>query len=147
MPEESPPETSPRSRQVMIVFCIAIIISGLLLRRFGPGLGLPFSVVKYGGSLLWGTMVYALLASIAPGRSATRLAGLAALIALGVELFRLWHTPWLDAFRLTTAGALLLGRVFSPWNLAAYGVGIGLGWGADRLLRRAGASVPGKASR
>jgi hypothetical protein len=131
----------------MIVFGIAIIISGLLLRRFGPGLGLPFSVVKYGGSLLWGTMVYALLASIAPGRSATRLAGLAALIALGVELFRLWHTPWLDAFRLTTPGALLLGRVFSPWNLVAYGVGIGLGWGADRLLRRAGASFSGDASR
>lgn len=147
MPEESPPETRPRSRRVMIVFGIAIIISGLLLRRFGPGLGLPFSVVKYGGSLLWGTMVYALLASIAPGRSATRLAGLAALIALGVELFRLWHTPWLDAFRLTTPGALLLGRVFSPWNLVAYGVGIGLGWGADRLLRRAGASFSGDASR
>lgn len=126
----------------MIVFCLAIILSGLLLRRFGPGLGLPFIVVKYGGSLLWGTMVYALLAVIAVRRPAAQLAALAALIALSVELFRLWHTPWLDAFRLTTPGALLLGRVFSPWNLVAYGAGIGLGWGVDRLLRQEGASCP-----
>ena len=147
MPEGSLPETRAQSRRVAIALCIAIIISGLLLRRVGPGFGLPFIVVKYGGSLLWGTMVYALLAILAVRRPAAQLAALAALIALGVELFRLWHTPWLDAFRLTTAGALLLGRVFSPWNLVAYGAGIGLGWGADRLLRRAGASVPGKASR
>lgn len=131
----------------MIVFCVAIIVSGLLLRRFGPGLGLPFIVVKYGGSLLWGTMVYALLAILAVRRPAAQLAALAAAIALSVELFRLWHTPWLDAFRLTTPGALLLGRVFSPWNLVAYGMGIGLGWGADRLLGRAGALAPGDAGR
>ncbi|SFJ71872.1 Protein of unknown function [Bosea sp. OK403] len=147
MAETYPSETSPRPRWITIAFCLAIIISGLLLRRFGPGLGLPFIVVKYGGSLLWGTMVYALLASIAMRRPAAQLAALAAAIALSVELFRLYHTPWLDTFRLTTPGALLLGRVFSPWNLVAYGLGIGLGWGADRLMGRAGASSLGKASR
>ncbi|AOO81562.1 DUF2809 domain-containing protein [Bosea vaviloviae] len=147
MAETSPPKTRARSRWITIAFCVAIIVSGLLLRRFGPGLGLPFIVVKYGGSLLWGTMVYALLASTAVRRPAAQLAALAALIALSVELFRLWHTPWLDAFRLTTPGALLLGRVFSPWNLVAYAVGIGLGWGADRLLRRAGSASPGNVSR
>jgi hypothetical protein len=36
--------------------------------------------------------------------------------------------------RLTTADAvLLLGRVFSPWNMLAYGVGIVLGMLLDRL--------------
>jgi hypothetical protein len=50
-----------------------------------------------------------------------------------VELFRLVHAPWLDAFRLTTAGALLLGRVFSPWDVLAYGVGIALGMLLDRF--------------
>ena len=40
------------------------------------------------------------------------------------KLFRLYHTPWLDGFRLTTAGALLLGRVFSLWNMLAYAIGI-----------------------
>ena len=64
-------------------------------------------------------------------------------IAIGVELFRLVHFPWLDAFRLTLPGALLLGRVFSVWNMVAYGVGIGLGMLLDRLAMSA---RPGTAS-
>lgn len=136
MPETRLAEASLRSRAMMIALCLATIASGLILRRFGMGLGLPFGVVKYGGSLLWGTMVYLLLAVIALRRPASWLAILAALIALCVELSRLHHTPWLDAFRLTTPGALLLGRVFSLWNLAAYGAGIALGWATDRLIGR-----------
>jgi hypothetical protein len=33
---------------------------------------------------------------------------------------------------MTLAGALLLGRIFSPWNMLAYGIGIGLGMLLDR---------------
>jgi hypothetical protein len=50
-----------------------------------------------------------------------------------VELFRLVHAPWLDAFRLTLAGALLLGRIFSPWDMLAYGVGIVMAMLLDRF--------------
>ena len=50
----------------------------------------------------------------------------AVLIALGAELFRLYHTPTLDAFRLTLPGALLLGRVFNPRNVVAYWLGIAI---------------------
>jgi hypothetical protein len=35
-------------------------------------------------------------------------------------------------FRLTTAGALLLGRIFSPSNIATYAAGILLGAALDR---------------
>jgi hypothetical protein len=59
------------------------------------------------------------------------------LIAICVELFRLVHLPWLDQFRLTLPGALLLGRIFSTWNMFAYGVGIGLAILLDRLAMRA----------
>ena len=106
--------------------CLSIILCGLALRRFGPGLGLSFPVVKYGGSVLWGAMVFFLAAISASRLSRPRIALIAATIAIGVELFRLVHAPWLDEFRLTTAGALLLGRVFSAWNMFAYGVGIAL---------------------
>jgi hypothetical protein len=34
--------------------------------------------------------------------------------------------------RLTLPGALLLGHIFSPWNMLAYGVGIALAMGLDR---------------
>jgi len=117
-----------------------IIISGLLLRRFGYSVDLPFVVVKYGGSLLWGSMVYFLLAFAVGGLSARiRPAGIATIalaIAICVELFRLYHTPWLDAFRLTTAGALLLGRVFSLWNIVAYAFGIAAACALDPARRQ-----------
>lgn len=55
------------------------------------------------------------------------------------RLSRLVHTPWLDAFRLTTAGAQLLGRIFSLWNLVAYFAGIVVGVWLDRLIEKRGA--------
>jgi hypothetical protein len=113
--------------------CLCIIACGLALRRFGFGLGLPSSVVKYGGSILWGTMVFFLVAMLAPHWSRWRIAAISVAIAIGVELFRLVHAPWLDAIRLTIAGALLLGRIFSPWDMLAYGAGIGFGILLDRL--------------
>jgi Protein of unknown function (DUF2809) len=113
--------------------CLSIIICGLALRRYGPGVGLPASIVKYGGSVLWGTMVFLVVAMAALARSRSRIALMAAAIAVSVELFRLVHAPWLDAFRLTLPGALLLGRIFSAWDMLAYGAGIGLGVGLDRF--------------
>ena len=117
--------------------CLSIIVCGLALRKFGLGLGLPSVFVKYGGSMLWGTMVFFLVAIAAPGQSRWRMALISASLAICVELFRLVHTPWLDDFRLTTCGALLLGRVYSPWNMLAYGVGIMLGMTLDRLAKSA----------
>lgn len=118
--------------------CLAVIACGLALRGFGFRLGLPAFIVKYGGSLLWGTMVFFLVALLLPRRRWQQLALIALAIAVAVELFRLVHTPWLDSFRLTTAGALLLGRIFSVSNMVAYAAGIGLGAAMDQLL----ASLP-----
>ena len=117
--------------------CLAIIACGLALRGWGLGLGLPAFVVKDGGSTLWGTMVFFLVAIAASHLTRPRIALIAAGIAISVELFRLVHFPWLDAFRLTLPGALLLGRVFSVWNMVAYGVGIGLGATLDRFAMSA----------
>lgn len=111
-------------RATYVAFTVLVICCGLVLRKFGYDLHLPFVVVKFGGSGLWGAMIYLLLASMTGRSEPGKIALGAFLVAIAVELSRLFHTPWLDAFRLTTAGALLLGRVFSPWNILAYGVGI-----------------------
>jgi hypothetical protein len=114
-------------------YCLAIILLGLALRRYGFGLGLPAVVVKYSGSVLWAMMVFFLVAIVSSKLPRWRIAMIAAVIATCVELFRLVHTPWLDDFRLTLVGALLLGRIFSLWDLLAYGVGIILGMLLDRF--------------
>lgn len=121
---------------VRILLCLSIVIAGLMLRGFGFSVGLPAFVVKYGGSLLWGTMVFFLVAIAAAEQSRRTAALIALAIAVCVELLRLVHTPWLDAFRLTTAGALLLGRIFSLWNIVAYAAGILLGVALDQVGSR-----------
>jgi hypothetical protein len=121
---------------VRILLCLAIVALGLSLRRYGFGLGLPGLVVKYGGSILWATMVFFIVALILPALARMRIAAVAALVAVAVELSRLVHAPWLDAFRLTLTGALLLGRIFSPWDILAYGIGILLGAVLDRCVLR-----------
>lgn len=106
-----------------------VIAAGLALQLVA--LGLPGPVVKWGGSVLWGAMVYGLVGLVVP-LPRRRIVAVAAAIALAVELFRLVQTPALDAFRLTLAGKLLLGRVFSLWNLVAYATGILAARWADR---------------
>lgn len=113
---------------------LIIIVCGLALRGYGLPLGLSAFVVKYGGSLLWAAMVFFLVAAALPRLSRRSAALIAASVAILVELFRLVHAPWLDAFRLTTPGALLLGRIFSPWNMVAYGVGILFAVALNRLV-------------
>ncbi|WP_440642946.1 DUF2809 domain-containing protein [Bradyrhizobium sp. PUT101] len=125
-----------RTSLIRAVLAAVVIVCGLCLRWYGFPLGLPAFVVKYGGSLLWATMVFLLVGVALPRLTRTQIAAIAVVIAGVVEFSRLVHTPWLDAFRLTTAGALLLGRIFSPWNLAAYAVGIAFGVWIDRLVQR-----------
>jgi hypothetical protein len=113
---------------------VGIIVCGLALRLGGYDIGLPHLLVKYGGSTLWGAMVFFLLATLLPRQPPVRLALLAIVVAALTEFSRLYHAPWLDAFRLTLAGALLLGRIFAWWNIAAYMVGIGLAALVEVLL-------------
>ena len=127
-------DTTGRTQAVVRIWlCASIIIAGLALRRFGFSLGLPATIVKYGGSVLWGTMLFLLVAIAGPRLSRRNVALISAVIAVCVELFRLVHAPWLDEFRLTLAGALLLGRIFSTWDILAYGAGIVLAVALDRL--------------
>lgn len=113
-----------------------MIAAGLALRRYGYEVGLTFPVVKYGGSVIWGSMVYFLTLALLPGARPSTTLLAASLFSIAVELFRLVHTDALDAFRLTTAGALLLGRVFSVWNIVAYLAGIALAFAVVALLQR-----------
>ncbi len=123
-----------RSRLAYGCAVVAVILVGLGVRH--PGLGLPWPYAKYAGSVLWGTMVHFIVAFAAPKAGVFGRAAVASFIALLVELVRLYSTPWLDEFRMTTAGGLLLGRVFSVWNIAAYWLGILGGAVVERLAVR-----------
>ena len=115
-----------RSRRSLTAFVLmlAAILAGLIWRMVP--LHLPWFLYKYGGSMLWAVALYWLIAAILPRLTPTRIAIIAAIASAAVEFSRLWHTPAIDAFRLTLAGKLLLGRFFSLKNIAAYWLAIAL---------------------
>ena len=125
------------SRLLILSGLILVILAGLALRRYGYMIGLPFLIVKYGGSVLWGGMVY-LLAALLLGHHRTPrfVVAVTCVFAVAVELLRLVHFPALDAFRDTAAGTLLLGRVFSPWNIVCYFAGIAVAAAITRPFAR-----------
>jgi len=116
--------TANQTRRGILLALAAITILAGLGWRLLP-LGLPPFWFKYGGSALWAAMVYWIVAASLPDWRASRIALVACAIAALVELSRLYHSAGMDAFRVTLAGKLLLGRFFSAWNIVAYWLAIG----------------------
>lgn len=113
---------------------LGTVVVGLSV-SFAP-LGLPLVVVKYGGSTLWALMVYWIVSTLLPSWRLPAVALLTGVLATAVEFVKLYHSPGLDTFRLTLPGVLLLGRVFSGWDIAAYWLSIATGAFLDQRIRR-----------
>jgi hypothetical protein len=124
-----------RQRAWYVALGLVTLICGLVV-RFAP-LGLPWFVVKYGGSTMWALMVYWVLAFVWPRMAPVWLAVAAGVIATLVEFQRLYHSPGLDAFRHSLAGILLLGNFFSGRDIAAYWAAIVVGASVDGRWVRA----------
>lgn len=112
---------------------LATVAAGLIF-RFAP-FGLPFFIVKYGGSTMWALMFYWVLSTLLPAWRIPSIVVLAGVLTTAVEFFKLYHSPGVDAFRLTLPGILLLGRFFSVWDIVAYWAAILAGAFADWYLR------------
>jgi hypothetical protein len=125
----------PRPLAVSLALIACTLVSGLGL-RFAP-LGLPHFIVKYGGSTLWALMIYWIVSTVLSSWGILWAIAISGAVASAVEGVKLYHSPGLDAFRLTLLGILLLGRVFSPWNIVAYCIAILVGGFADYWIRAA----------
>jgi Protein of unknown function (DUF2809) len=112
-------------RSIISLILLLITIPIGLAVRLLP-LGLPWFLYKYLGSILWVIALYWFLAAILPKLRPPALATLALVIATLLELSRLIPIAPIDAFRLTFAGKILLGRFFSIKNIAAYILAIAL---------------------
>ena len=122
-----------RPLALSMLLIVTTIAAGLTLRLLR--LGLPNAIVKCGGSILWALMVYWIVSAIRPRWPPIRSGVTSGGVALSVELFKLYHAPAVDAFRLTLPGKLLLGRVFSLWDLLAYACTVIVAVLADRAVR------------
>ena len=111
-----------RSRGFYCLLAGVTIFLGLASRRVDRYL--PGMLHKNTGDVLWAIMAFWLWALFLPRRSTAAIAGITALFSLCVELFKLFHTPWLDALRDTLTGRLIFGYAFSWSNLLCYLTGI-----------------------
>jgi hypothetical protein len=109
------------------------VIAGIVV-RFVP-LGLPSFVTKYGGSMLWALMIYWVLSALLPAWREWMVVLISGSIATAVEFFKLYRSPGMDAFRHTLPGILLLGRIFSLWDIVAYWIAVCIGSYFDGRMR------------
>ena len=131
---------SRRNRPAWIALIALTVLLGLASRR--PALHLPFFLAAYAGDTLWATAVFLGIGLLLPRASTWRVAFLAFLFSVLVELGQLYHAPWIDSIRHTTLGGLVLGFDFVWSDLACYAVGVVLGLLIEGIasLRR---SAPG----
>lgn len=138
----SDPTVRPRPFALSLLL-IAITVAAGLAVRFAH-LGLPFSVVKYGGSALWAVMIYWLCSALLPSWRLLANVAISGVLGTAVEFLKLYDPPRLDAFRRTLPGIILLGRIFNWRDIATYWIAISLVAGLDLVLRRT--LVPGRIS-
>lgn len=82
-----------------------------------------------------GAMFFVLFCTLRPTLNTWR-AWLAAVITTElIEFSELWHTPWLDKFRATPLGGLLLGHVFLWSDVACVALGASLAASAEYAWR------------
>lgn len=124
----------PRPIWLSVTLLVLTMSAGLVVRF--AHLGLPGSLVKYGGSALWAMMIYWLVSTLLPAWRIRRVAVIAGGLATLVEFLKLVHTPALEAFRRTIAGVLLLGRLFSFSDIAVYWLAIAVAAAIDLQLSR-----------
>ena len=109
-----------------------VMAVGLASRRI-PGL-FPTGLGKYPGDVLWTLMVFLGWAIVFPKSSTLKITLLALVTSFAVEFAKFQHAPWLENFRNTTFGHLVLGYAFSWGNLVAYTVGAAGGACGECLL-------------
>ena len=123
----------PRPPSLSAALIAGTMAAGLAIRKIP--VGLPPAVVKHGGSILWASMVYWIVSTLRPRWTPHRSGIAAAVITTAIELSQLYHSPALDALRRTNLGALLLGRVFSVWDVTTYAAALGLAATVDLITR------------
>src|SRR5262249_37701550 len=130
----SKPERHPLPWMILIALTCLL---GLFSRRFAGHL--PGFVARYAGDTLWALALFLFLGLIRPRTATERLAVIALILSLSVEISQLYHAPSIDAIRQTTLGGLLLAFGFLWRDLACYTagcpLGMVLGWSLFRRHR------------
>lgn len=122
-------ETMKKVRIAYFSLICNTIVLGLISRKISF---LPLCI----GDMLWGVMIFFILAFIRPNRPNHHIAAASLAVCYLVEFSQLYQAPWINAIRQTIPGRLVLGHGFLWSDLIAYTVGIATVWGILKILAR-----------
>jgi len=114
-----------RNRIVYALLIFIVVVLGLASRRYPDTL--PNFLSFYAGDTLWALMVFLLIGFIFPQLVTLKLAALALLFSILIELSQLYQVPWIDGIRQYRFAALVLGHGFLWSDLVCYSLGVAIG--------------------
>jgi Protein of unknown function (DUF2809) len=115
-----PPST--RRRLTCLAIMLLLIPLGFVC-RFVP-VGLPYLIVKYGGSFLWASTVYWFIGYFLARQKPLVLALISLVITAAIEFLKRVQSSTLENIRNTFFGIMILGRFFSYTDIAVYWIAI-----------------------
>ena len=114
----------PSSRRRLICLAIMLLLIPLgFVCRFVP-IGLPYVIVKYGGSFLWASTVYWFIGYFLARQKPLTLALISVVITAAIEFLKRVQSSTLENIRNTFFGIIILGRYFSYTDIAVYWIAI-----------------------
>lgn len=124
------------ARIIYLITLIIVIILGLASRIYGQSL--PRFVADNAGDMLWAMMVYFGFRFLFVRRGIPFAALLSFLLSFGIEFSQMYQAEWINQFRGTVIGALVLGHGFLVVDLVRYTAGIFIAAILDQSLKRSG---------
>jgi hypothetical protein len=129
-----------RSRLHYAMLTAIVIVAGCASRSPLAEHWPPFLAV-YAGDTLWSLMIYLGLGFLFPTLRTAVSAAIVLVFATGVEFSQLSDARWLESFRNTGIGAIVIGSSFLWSDFACYATGCGIGVTGE-LIGRATRTEP-----
>jgi len=123
-----------RNRLIYALIMPIVVVLGIGSRAFSEIL--PDFISTYAGDTLWALMAFLMIGFIFPSLSTVKVAAIALLFSLGIELSQLYHAPWIDDIRQYRLGALVLGHGFLWSDLVCYSFGIAMGAVGEMIWKK-----------
>ena len=120
-----------RNRFVYLILLVAVMVSGLLSRRYAA---LLLSWINdYLGDALWAAMIFVGFAFLFYKKRSNNIAIASLVFCYLIEISQLYQADWINAVRHTTLGGLVLGFGFLWSDIVAYTMGVGAAWVLERM--------------
>jgi hypothetical protein len=113
---------------------LSIIIIALALKIRSLWRFLPYWLNFWIGDFLWAIMLYCIMIAVFLPRNRWQATRYLVVFCWIIEISQAWHTPWLDAYRNTYVGGLLLGHGFLWSDIIAYTAGVLTAYWVDKKL-------------